>query len=72
MSNLLLAKCPLGRDRLLAYPMDEIRVTSMWGDGRLIYATEDGWIGIMLDGETRIDEYPAEHVTRVGGQPELN
>lgn len=62
MTNLLIAKCPLGRDRLLAYPQDEIRVTGMWGNGRLIYVTEDGWCGVQLDGETRIDEYPAEHL----------
>lgn len=45
-----------------AYPTDEIRVDGMWGNGRLVYVTEDGWCGIMLDGETRIDEYPAEHL----------
>lgn len=45
-----------------AYPSDEIRVDGMWGNGRLIYVTEDGWCGIRLDGEERIDEYPAEHL----------
>lgn len=45
-----------------AYPTTEIRVDGMWGMGRLIYITEDGWCGIQLDGETRIDEYPGEHL----------
>jgi hypothetical protein len=63
MTNLLIAQCPLGRDRMLAYPQDEIRVDGMWGMGRLIYVTEDGWCGIRLDGETRIDEYPADQLS---------
>lgn len=55
MSNLLIKD---GK----AYPLDTIRVDGMWGMGRLIYVTPDGYAGIMLDGETRIDEYPAEHL----------
>jgi hypothetical protein len=38
------------------------RVTSMWGAGVMVYAKSDGWVGIRLDGETRVDEYPVEHV----------
>jgi hypothetical protein len=45
-----------------AYPTETIRVDGMWGNGRLVYVTEDGWCGICLDGETRVDEYPAEHL----------
>ena len=37
-------------------------VTSMWGAGRLVSLTEDGWAEVQLEGETRRDEYPAEHV----------
>lgn len=61
--QLLIAKCPIGRDRMVAYPQDEIRVDGMWGNGRLIYVTEDGWCGVRLDGEERIDEYPAQYLT---------
>jgi hypothetical protein len=45
-----------------AYPMADVRTAGMWGTGRLIYVTPDGYCGVMLDGETRIDEYPAEHL----------
>lgn len=45
-----------------AYPLDAIRVDGMWGMGRLIYVTPDGYAGIQLDGEKRVDEYPAEHL----------
>lgn len=45
-----------------AYPMADVRTSGMWGTGRLIYVTPDGYCGVMLDGETRIDEYPAEHL----------
>jgi hypothetical protein len=45
-----------------AYPTAEIRVQGIWGQGRLVYATRDGWCGVQLDGETRVDEYPAQHL----------
>jgi hypothetical protein len=45
-----------------AYPCTEVRTSGMWGNGTLIYVTPDGYCGIMLDGETRIDEYPGEHI----------
>lgn len=48
-----------------AYPVAEVAVTSVWGAGRLVYATDDGFVGLQLDGETRIDEYPAECVKPV-------
>ena len=38
------------------------RVTTMQGAGTALYLTRDGWIGVRLDGETRVDEYPIEHV----------
>jgi hypothetical protein len=61
--TLLLKTCPDRESRTLAYPIEPIRVTGMWGSGRIVYATDDGWIGVCLDGETRVDEYPAEHLT---------
>jgi len=50
-----------------AYPMADVRTAGMWGTGRLIYVTPDGYCGVMLDSDTergivRIDEYPAEHL----------
>lgn len=44
------------------YPQAQVRITSMWGDGVLVYLTSDGFVGVRLDGETRVDEYPGEHV----------
>ena len=48
-----------------AYPCTEVRTDGMWGMGTLIYVTPDGYCGVMMDGETRIDEYPAEHLNIV-------
>jgi len=44
------------------YPAEATPVTSMWGRGQLVSVTEDGWAEVQLEGETRRDEYPAEHV----------
>jgi hypothetical protein len=44
------------------YPAAATAVTSMWGRGQLVSVTDDGWAEVQLDGETRRDEYPAEHV----------
>lgn len=38
------------------------RVRSMWGVGVVTYMRDDGWVGVRLDGERRVDEYPIEHV----------
>lgn len=43
-------------------PAESIRVTSMWGQGQLVSVTADGWAEVRMDGESRLDEYPAEHV----------
>lgn len=43
------------------------RVVGMWGVGTVAYVSSGGWIGVRLDGETRIDEYPGAHLTRQGG-----
>lgn len=49
-----------------AYPASAtVRVATHLGEGVLVYATDDGYIGVQLDGETRIDEYLAEWVTRL-------
>lgn len=45
------------------YPTNTIRVRTTCGDGVLVYGTADGFCGVQLDGETRVDEYAAEHVT---------
>lgn len=49
-----------GRRR--AYPLESITVRTNLGPGRLSYLTEDGWLGVQLDGEQRVDEYPIEQV----------
>lgn len=59
-----------GRDGMIAhhdghrrfYPAESIEVISMWGRGKLISVTADGYAEVRLEGETRRDEYPAEHV----------
>lgn len=61
----LITKCSLRSKRTLAYPALEVRVVSGWGAGRLVYATDDGWFAVQLDGESRIDEYPAQYWRRV-------
>lgn len=43
-------------------PSTRVPTTSMWGAGVLVSITEDGWAEVQLDGETRRDKYPAEHV----------
>lgn len=58
-----------GRRR--AYPAVSPRVQTHIGSGRLIYGTDDGYLGVQLDGETRIDEYPAELVT-AGALPDAH
>ncbi len=40
-----------------AYPLVQPRITTHCGSGTLVYATDDGYLGVRLDGETRIDEY---------------
>lgn len=45
-----------------AYPTAPVRVTSMWGQGFLSYLTDDGYAAVLIDGETRLDEYPADMV----------
>jgi len=60
----LLIKVEGGRRR--AYPVGApARVRTHLGDGKLVYGTDDGWLAIQLDGETRVDEYPAERVIRL-------
>jgi len=50
-------------DRRLAYAIGAvIRVRTVHGDGQLIYVTDDLYLGIRLDGETRTDEYRAAAV----------
>lgn len=49
-------------NRLLARPTSPQRCVTGAGAGALLYATDDGWVGVRLDGETRADEWPAESV----------
>jgi len=45
-------------DRQLAYVVGSIiRIRTIKGAGDLIYVTDDLYLGVKLDGETRIDEY---------------
>ena len=53
------------RDRLRAYPQAAARVRTSCGLGALVYATDDGWLGVRLDGERRVDEYPARECARL-------
>jgi hypothetical protein len=50
---------------LRAYPLTSVpvRVATNLGPGALVYATDDGFLGCRLDGETRVDEYSAEQVS---------
>lgn len=50
----------LDGDRLI--PTEPVLIVSMWGRGRLVYLTRDGWAGVQLDGECTVHEYPGEHV----------
>lgn len=59
---MLIKTCPVRKDTKIAYPEATVRITSGWGQGTLVYATNDGWLGIKLDGSESIDEYPAEFV----------
>ena len=69
MSNTNVIKtCPLRSNRRLCYLATAVRVTSMWGSGQLIYATNDGWVGVRLDGECGVYEYPAAHINRVDAE----
>jgi len=56
---------------LRAYPLSaHIRITSHLGAGRLVYATDDGWLGVHLDSEPnlrRIDEVAVEHCRPLTG-----
>lgn len=54
-----------GRRR--TYPLSQPRVTTLRGAGLLVYGTSDGWCGVRLDGEVRVDEYPAEQVIDAAG-----
>ncbi|MDQ1446771.1 MAG: hypothetical protein QOI20_3235 [Acidimicrobiaceae bacterium] len=56
-TTLLFKTCPLRSDRRLAYLASPARCTTHLGAGRLVYVTEDGWCGVQLDGEKRVDEY---------------
>lgn len=47
------------------YPLVQPRVRTHLGEGALVYATEDGYLGVRLDGETRVDEYPVAWCTRL-------
>jgi hypothetical protein len=45
-------------NRRLAYTLGAtIRIRTNCGTGNLVYVTEDFYLGVRLDGETRIDEY---------------
>jgi hypothetical protein len=56
---------------LRAYPLTSLRVKNHIGSGALVYATDDGWLGVQLDGETRIDEYPVAVCRSVDGAADL-
>ena len=53
------------QDRLRAYPNVIARVRTTCGPGVIVYATDDGWLGVRLDGERRVDEYPARECARL-------
>ncbi|HKP08306.1 MAG TPA: hypothetical protein VJU58_13720 [Microbacterium sp.] len=46
-----------------AYPLDLVRVVTHLGAGRLVYVSDDRWIGVQLDGESRVDEYQPSSVS---------
>lgn len=63
MQNLLLKRDSLG-NRLLAYLTKKVMVHTTQGIGELVYGTQDGYCGVRLLGETRIDEYPMDAIMR--------
>jgi len=47
--------------RRLAYAIGStIRIRTNSGTGNLVYVTDDLYLGVRLDGETRVDEYAPE------------
>ncbi len=47
--------------RRLAYAIGStIRIRTNCGTGNLVYVTDDLYLGVRLDGETRVDEYAPE------------
>jgi hypothetical protein len=62
MDNVLLAQVG---GRLRAYPVNPVRVATHLGEGQLVYATDDNWFGVRLDGERRVDEYLPEQLSVV-------
>jgi hypothetical protein len=46
-----------------AYLTQALQVATPCGAGQLVYITDDGFAGVQLAGETRIDEYSLAHLT---------
>ncbi|HEY6020436.1 MAG TPA: hypothetical protein VIY48_11160 [Candidatus Paceibacterota bacterium] len=61
MTNLIL--CPTTRRAYLVTPEP---VFCQDKPGMLIYGTPEGWVGVRLTGETRVDEYPYTDVVQGG------
>jgi hypothetical protein len=61
MENALI-KTEGGRRR--AVPLATIRIATHIGDGTVRYLTEDGWVGVHLDGDPdgRVDEIRLSHL----------
>ena len=55
--------------RQLAYLIGAtISIATIHGAGRAVYLTSDGYVGVQLDGEGRIDEYPLGQCSPVAVQ----
>ena len=42
--------------------MVSVEESGEFRSGRIAYITRDGWAGVVLDGETRCDEWPADRL----------
>lgn len=55
---------PVVLDGDRAFVLDRPRVRLSTGEqGELVYVTRDGWLGVRVDGERRIDEWQRHQVT---------
>lgn len=58
MPDALLSPCG---NKLRAYLVGaKTHVATLGGTGLLVYLTSDGYLGVRLAGESRVDEWPAE------------
>lgn len=55
----------LAADQRRLYFLTPVSVSTHMGDGVAVYVNQDGYVGVRLNGETRIEEVGKEHVSAV-------